>query len=174
MGKRQWDDPRNSLVFEYVRVIKDLQPKYFIFENVPGMLAGKHQQFLQELMEEFDNIGYDIAPPKVMDASVFGAPQRRKRLILLGSRKDVTPLDYPVETGEFNNVKGAIADLNSIPAFIGINQGIEAEKLDYSGFRKNFSLQPQGIYKFCHQRQRDNLVYNHLGSNHTEKSKKTL
>ncbi|AUC61725.1 DNA (cytosine-5)-methyltransferase 1 Dcm4 [Cyanobacterium sp. HL-69] len=172
MGKRQWDDPRNSLVFEYVRVIKDLQPKYFIFENVPGMLAGKHQQFLQELMEEFDNIGYDIAPPKVMDASVFGAPQRRKRLILLGSRKDVTPLDYPVETGEFNNVKGAIADLNSIPAFIGINQGIEAEKLDYSGFRKNFSLQPQGIYKFCHQRQRDNLVYNHLGSNHTEKSKK--
>ncbi|AFZ47923.1 DNA-cytosine methyltransferase [Cyanobacterium stanieri PCC 7202] len=171
MGKRQLDDPRNALVFEYLRVIKDLQPKYFIFENVPGMLTGKHQQFLQELMEEFNSIGYRVAKPRVMNASLFGAPQKRKRLILLGSRQDMIPLNYPMETGEFNDVQGAIADLNSIPAFIGVNKGIESEKLDYSGFRKNFSLKPQGIYRLCHQRERDNLIYNHVGSNHSSKSK---
>ncbi|MGY6529759.1 MAG: DNA cytosine methyltransferase [Cyanobacterium sp.] len=170
MGKRELDDPRNSLVFEYVRVIKDLRPKYFIFENVPGMLAGKHGQFLQELIKEFNSIGYGLAKPRVMDASVFGAPQRRKRLILLGSRQDVMPLEYPTETGEFNDVQSAIADLNFISAFVGVNQGIETEKLDYSGFRGNFALQPQGIYTLCHHRERDNLVYNHVGSKHTEKS----
>lgn len=171
MGKRQLDDPRNSLVFEYLRVIKHLKPKYFIFENVPGMTTGKHQQFLQELINEFEKIDYQITKPvQIVDASLFGAPQRRKRLILLGSRQDVQPLNYPLETEEFNDVASAIADLNSIPPFIGKNKGIEAEKLDYSGFRVNFALQPQGIYSLCHQRQTDKLIYNHIGSNHTEKS----
>jgi DNA (cytosine-5)-methyltransferase 1 len=89
MGKRQLDDPRNSLVFEYFRVIKDLKPKYFIFENVPGIAVGKHQQFLAELITEFENIGYHIAKPvKILDASLFSAPQKRKRLILIGSRRE--------------------------------------------------------------------------------------
>ncbi|MBE9221634.1 DNA cytosine methyltransferase [Cyanobacterium stanieri LEGE 03274] len=171
MGKRQLDDPRNSLVFEYLRVIRDLQPKYFIFENVPGMLTGTHQQFLKQLIEEFNNIGYTVPQPKIMDASDFGAPQKRKRLILLGSRGDMIPLNYPMETGEFNDVQSAIGDLNLIPAFIGTNQGIKAETLDYSGFRNNFALKPQGIYSLCHRRERNNLIYNHVGSNHTEKSK---
>ena len=172
MGKRQLDDPRNSLVFEYVRIIKHLKPKYFIFENVPGITTGKHRQFLQELINEFEKIDYQITKPiQILDASVFGAPQRRKRLILLGSRKDVQSVNYPIDTEEFNDVESAIADLNSIPAFVGNNQGIVAQKLDYSGFRANFALQPQGIYALCHPRERDNLVYNHVGSNHTEKSK---
>lgn len=172
IGKRQLDDPRNSLVFEYVRVIKDLKPKYFIFENVPGITIGSHKQFLEELITEFESIGYHIAKPfKILDASLFGAPQKRKRLILMGSRHDVTKVDYPWETQEFNNVESAIADLSSIPAFIGENKGIDSKKLDYSGFRRNFALNSQGIYQLCHHRQRDNFIYNHVGSNHTDKSR---
>lgn len=171
MGKRQLNDPRNSLVFEYFRVIKDLKPKYFIFENVPGIAVGKHQQFLAELITEFENIGYHIAKPvKILDASLFGAPQKRKRLILMGSRHDVKPVSYPLETQELHNVESAIDDLSLILPFIGENRGIDSKKLDYSGFRRNFALNSQGIYKLCHDRQRDNFVYNHVGSNHTEKS----
>ena len=50
IGKRQLDDKRNKLVFEYVRLIKEIKPKYFIFENVPGIASGKHQKFLEELL----------------------------------------------------------------------------------------------------------------------------
>ncbi|MTF39222.1 DNA cytosine methyltransferase [Cyanobacterium aponinum] len=172
MGKRQLDDPRNSLVFEYVRVIRDLQPKYFIFENVPGIAVGNHKQFLEELINEFESLGYHIAKPiQILDASLFGAPQKRKRLILMGSRHDMQPVNYPLETGEYNDVENTINDLSNIPAFIGKNESIDANKLDYSGFRRNFSPSPQGIYRLCHDRQRDNFVYNHVGSNHTEKSK---
>ncbi len=46
IGKRQLDDPRNSLVFEYVRIIKEVKPKYFIFENVPGIASGEHKKIL--------------------------------------------------------------------------------------------------------------------------------
>ena len=180
MGKRQLDDPRNSLVFEYLRIVKDLQPKYFIFENVPGIASGKHKQFLRELIAEFETIGYRITKPvQILDASLYGAPQKRKRLILLGSRKDVIQLNYPQPTHSLeakqgkkvlNNVANAIQDLSDIPAFIGEYKGINSKKLDYTDFRTNFALKPQGIYRLCHHRHHNGLVYNHIGSNHTEKS----
>lgn len=184
IGKRQLDDPRNSLVFEYVRIIKELSPKYFIFENVPGIAAGKHKKFLDELITEFKSIGYVIENPiKILDASLFGAPQKRKRLIIVGSRKDVIKATYPNETHtDFSNsnsplfeqnlkelitVGNAISDLSKIPAFIGEDKGIVAKKLDYSNFRSNFSFTPSGLFSLCHKRDVPQIVYGHIGSKHT-------
>ncbi|MFM7189792.1 MAG: DNA cytosine methyltransferase, partial [Microcystaceae cyanobacterium] len=96
MGKRQLDDPRNSLVFQYVRLVAEIQPKYFIFENVPGMATGKHRLFLEELINQFETVGYRITQPvQILDASEYGAPQKRKRLILLVSRSDHKPPPPP-------------------------------------------------------------------------------
>lgn len=178
IGKRQLEDPRNKLVFEYVRLILEIRPKYFIFENVPGIVTGKHQQFLQALINEFENNSYCIVKPAtVLDASLYGAPQKRKRLILLGYRKDMPPLKYPVdnkhENGNllsFNTVADAISDLASIPAFINNDCGVDATLLDYSDFRNNLAIKPQGIYNLCHQRAKNNIVWGHLGSKHTERS----
>ncbi|MGK7946047.1 MAG: DNA cytosine methyltransferase [Microcystaceae cyanobacterium] len=174
IGKRQLDDPRNSLIFEYLRIVKDLQPKYFIFENVPGMTSGKHQQFLKELIEEFEKIGYVVTKPiKILDASLFGAPQKRRRLIILGSRKDVHTVSYPCEThalSNFNSVGEAISDLEDFPAFLGNDQGINSDELNYQEFRKNFDIYPNGCYSLCHTRQVEQLVYGHLGSKHTQTS----
>ncbi len=176
IGKRQLDDPRNSLVFQYVRIINDIQPKYFIFENVPGIASGQHQKFLHELIREFKKIGYAIARPiKILDASLFGAPQKRKRLILIGSRKDVIQAGYPQETLDeveqnFNTVGEAISDLANIPAFLRSDRGIDPSKLDYSEFRTSFDLSPSGEYALCHKRQTDGKVWGHIGSQHTAKS----
>jgi len=167
IGKRQIDDPRNSLV--------EIKPKYFIFENVPGMATGKHKQFLEELISEFEAIGYTINQPiKILDASEYGAPQKRRRLILIGSRKDVTMATYPAvlsgEKSAFTSVYDAISDLESISAFIDNDLGIPASKLDYSGKRKKYSVQPRNIFKLCHQRTVDTKIYGHIGSVHTQKS----
>ena len=175
IGKRQIDDPRNSLVFQYLRIVKEIKPKYFIFENVPGMATGKHKQFLEELISEFEAIGYTINQPiKILDASEYGAPQKRRRLILIGSRKDVTMATYPAvlsgEKSAFTSVYDAISDLELIPAFIGTDLGIPASKLDYSGKRKKYSVQPRDIFKLCHQRTVDTKIYGHIGSVHTQKS----
>lgn len=187
IGKRQLDDPRNSLVFEYLRIIRELKPKYFIFENVPGIASGKHKKFLDELIVEFENIGYMVNKPiKILDSSLFGAPQKRKRLFLIGSRNNVKKSYYPQETHINNNfgyqqlfgndlsilttVEEAIADLSIHPPFTNNDQGIDSNDLDYTGFRKSFSLLPQGFFSLCHKRKVNNKVYGHLGSNHTDKS----
>ena len=58
MGGRVLEDPRNQLIFEYARIISTIRPKYFIFENVPGIASGKHQQFLEELIAIFNQNHY--------------------------------------------------------------------------------------------------------------------
>ncbi|VEP15522.1 Modification methylase XorII [Hyella patelloides LEGE 07179] len=178
MGKRQVDDPRNQLIFEYVRIVSEIKPKYFILENVPGMKTNKYQPLLQEFVKQFDNYGYSVIQPiQVLDASLYGAPQKRKRLIILGYRHDVLPLKYPDYTNlntnqsaVFKSVRVAIDDLSKIPVFIGQDYGVENSKLNYSQSRKSFATQPKGVYALCHQRARTNLVWGHLGSKHTETS----
>ena len=178
MGERLLEDPRNQLIFEYARMVSEIRPKYFIFENVPGIASGKHQKFLKELITTFKQNKYSIIEPiQVLDASLYGAPQKRKRLILIGHRNDVTPPNYPAPThGKDENllplttVSSAISDLSSIPVFIGNDDGINADKLDYSGFRKSFNIQSQGVYSFCHIRKDRQIVWGHLCSNHTNKT----
>ena len=63
IGKRVFDDPRNQLVFHYVRLVKELNPKYCVFENVKGLTLGKHAQFLDELIESLGDAGYDVLTP---------------------------------------------------------------------------------------------------------------
>ncbi len=178
IGRREVNDPRNQLIFEYARIVSEIRPKYFIFENVPGLASGKHQKFLEELIKKFQENNYSIVQPiKILDASLYGAPQKRKRLILIGYRNDVPELSYPSPThGQNGNllplttVNCAISDLSAIPVFIGKDRGINADKLDYSGFRKSFYIEPQGEYALCHRRNFNKLVWGHLGSKHTEQS----
>ena len=178
MGKRQLDDPRNQLVFEYLRIISEIKPKYFIFENVPGIATGKHKKFLNELIKEFKKIDYLVVQPiQVLDAFLYGAPQKRKRLILIGYRKDLPQPKYPSSSyGErdllpLTTVGCTISDLGKIPVFIGNDYGINADRLDYSKFRKSFNIKPQAEYSLCHQREiTDKIVWGHLGSKHTQKS----
>ena len=96
MGKRIFDDPRNGLIYEYLRLIRELQPKYFIFENVPGLAKGKQRIFLEQLITEFQQAGYGLtAPIQVLNSANYGVAQNRQRLIILGYRWDMPSLTYP-------------------------------------------------------------------------------
>lgn len=96
IGKRALDDPRNALVFHFLRLVLELQPKYFVFENVPGLTIGKHQKLLFEIIEEFNSNGYLVETNyKVLNAANYGVPQNRARLFLLGCRKGLSLPKYP-------------------------------------------------------------------------------
>ena len=96
IGHRAFDDPRNSLVREFVRIVKELDASYFVFENVKGLTVGKHRKFLEEVIEAFSDIGYRIRMPwQVLNASDYGVPQDRERLILVGAKKGNRLPDYP-------------------------------------------------------------------------------
>ncbi|MCU1302812.1 MAG: Cytosine-specific methylase, partial [Candidatus Sulfotelmatobacter sp.] len=107
IGQRALDDPRNTLVREFVRIVADLDASYFLFENVKGLTVGKHRDFLEELIGEFGRSGYQVRLPwKVFDAAEFGVPQHRERLILIGARNGLPLPEYPLPLFRPADAKG--------------------------------------------------------------------
>jgi DNA (cytosine-5)-methyltransferase 1 len=96
IGHRAFDDPRNKLVGEFVRIVSELGAKSFVFENVKGLTVGKHKVFLQELVCAFEAAGYTIREPwQVLNAAHYGVPQYRERLFLMGVRRGYDTPSYP-------------------------------------------------------------------------------
>jgi DNA (cytosine-5)-methyltransferase 1 len=99
IGKRVFDDPRNSLVLDFVRIVCELNADYFVFENVKGLTVGKHRLFLEQLIREFEQRGYSVRLPwSVLNATSYGVPQDRKRLFLLGAKNGLSAPYYPAPT----------------------------------------------------------------------------
>lgn len=78
-------DDRGSLFEEYVRVLKKLQPKGFLFENVYGLLGAEKGESIKKIVRAFKEIGYNISY-RVLDAADYGVPQHRERIIIVGSK----------------------------------------------------------------------------------------
>ena len=96
IGKRALDDPRNVLVRDFVRIVRELDSDFFVFENVKGLTVGKHRKFLDELITEFEAAGYEVRKDwRVLNACEFGVPQDRRRLFLLGAKRGLRVPEYP-------------------------------------------------------------------------------
>ena len=87
-GKRLLDDPRNALFREYVRLLRGLQPKVFVMENVSGLVKGKMKLVFAEILTELKASGYAVSA-RLLNAKYFGVPQSRERLIFIGVREDL-------------------------------------------------------------------------------------
>lgn len=122
IGKRVIDDPRNQLVFHYVRIVRELQPKYCVFENVKGLTLGKPSGILKELINELNTAGYDVVLPyQVLNAADYGVPQDRRRLFLIGTRRGLTVPNYPEPSKKRTTVWEAIGDLPDADGFEELN-----------------------------------------------------
>jgi len=87
-GKRIIDDPRNQLFREYVRLLRGLQPKVFVMENVSGMVKGKMKLIFADILRELKASGYAVSA-RLMNAMYFNVPQSRERMIFIGVREDL-------------------------------------------------------------------------------------
>lgn len=87
-GFRMKDDPRNQLFRHFVDIVSEVNPKVIVFENVEGILSYQKGETYREIIELFSELGYYTEGRKLM-ASYYGAPQRRKRVIILCTRKDI-------------------------------------------------------------------------------------
>lgn len=79
-------DPRNKLVYAYLDIIRELKPRWFLMENVAGLANLDKGLFLDSLIKEFKDIGYENTEYKVLNAADYGVPQLRKRLIIMGNK----------------------------------------------------------------------------------------
>ncbi|MDV6373315.1 DNA cytosine methyltransferase [Deinococcus arenicola] len=113
LGRRgSFDDPRGKLVFEYVRLINELKPKSFLFENVPGLLTINGGKDWKELKAYFQGeTGYSFSD-SVLNAADFGIPQIRKRIIGVGLQNSKQQFAFPKPTFQDPNSKLGIFDDN--------------------------------------------------------------
>lgn len=113
------DDPRGQLFYEYIRILRETKPKFFVAENVSGMLAKRNSGAVQEFLNLFNEVGYDVNL-KMLNAHDYDVPEDRDRIFYIGFRKDlnIQRFDYPEPLSSRPTLRDAIWDLkdNAIPA----------------------------------------------------------
>lgn len=106
-------DKRGQLFYDFIRILEAKQPKFFLAENVSGMLISKHSEALEGIKELFRNagIGYELSF-KMLNASDYNVPQDRKRVFFIGIRKDLNfKYQFPSETFPKTTLENTILDL---------------------------------------------------------------
>ena len=162
-GPRKFEDTRNRLFRSFVRISAHLKPKVIILENVPGIISLFKGHVKDEILKEFQGIGYDI-DYKVLNSANYGVPQIRKRAIFIGVRRDIgTTISFPTpihDASSYITCEQAVSDLHEL------DDDVMPESFEYASSATN-----------DYQRlMRDNAdkVNNHLITKHQEKVKNTI
>lgn len=138
IGKRSKDDPRNTLVHHFYRHVEELRPKFFVMENVEGLLDGDNRNVLMSAMERVI-ARYTIVGPLVVNAANFGAATNRRRVIVVGydpeECDEVSSDSLLPSPGGLATVLDAIADLPS-----PIDGDEKTDEFDWTGY----PLLPEG------------------------------
>lgn len=114
-GRRNPDDPRNRLVQEFLRIVKEFQPEFFVIENVQGFrtMTDKKGKLVLEIVDEISKeSGYNIQP-YFLNSKDYGVAQKRKRMFLIGSKKK--NLKYDIKKSKELKVKDIILPRKKIP-----------------------------------------------------------
>ena len=160
-GNRDKKDPRNSLFMEFVRFVKHFQPRFFVMENVTGILSmqTKSGELVKDvILSEYDKAGYNVEI-YVLNAAEYGVPQSRIRVFFIGLRKDIPYDREKVEPKGFLfgddqiTIEQAIMDLPQISA----GEGCEVAE---------YPCEPQNEYQKW-VRNGSTAVYNHIAMRHT-------
>ena len=136
--KNMQEDPRNNLYIYYAEFLKKYSPKYFVFENVIGLLTAKNSDgelYFDKMKQLFESIGYDLEY-SILSAEEYGVLQNRKRIILVGKRGHSSGnsfYPFPVKSKINANVYDLLKDLPSIKAGEGSPYPIKTS-CDYSNW----------------------------------------
>ncbi len=110
-ARRGIDDKRGRLFFEYIRVLEEKQPKFFLAENVSGILHPKHKDALRNIIEKFEGAGFNVSW-KLLNANDYDVPEDRQRVIIVGYHKSLGKnYEFPEPQAYKPVLRDAIGDL---------------------------------------------------------------
>lgn len=106
------EDPRGQLFWEFIRVVKDKQPKFFLAENVKGILGLKHKEAFDFIISKYENVGYRVSY-KLLNAKDYSVPQDRQRVIVVGIRIDIgKEYEFPEPSSNLLTLRDAISNID--------------------------------------------------------------
>jgi DNA (cytosine-5)-methyltransferase 1 len=162
-GNRDRHDPRNSLFMDFLRCVKHFRPKFFVMENVKGLLSMKTadgSSVIEIILNEFSKAGYKTSY-SVLNSAWFGTPQLRERVFIIGVSEEYPfneSLIFPQQEIQFDDyvtVDMAISDLPPIES----GEGAESQA---------YRTPPQNDYQIW-ARQNSEGVFNHVAMRHTDR-----
>ena len=110
-SQRGINDSRGKLFFDYIRILKDKQPKFFLAENVSGMLANRHNAAVNNIIDMFRSCGYNVTI-NLVNAKDYGVAQERKRIFYIGFRNDLNiNFNFPEGSTANNSKKITLRDI---------------------------------------------------------------
>jgi len=170
-GPRKFHDPRNKLFLSFIQITKDINPKAFVIENVPGLLSLFKGKLAEAIIHEFESNGYKIYP-KILNAADYGVPQTRRRVFFIGLRNSNKNFNFPLKNHselapllgdpqeKYITCEEALSDLNPLNGHPG-----SAEQ--------EYFLPPRCKYQKM-MRKGSHKVYNHIATKHTKKVKQII
>lgn len=153
---RSMEDSRNYLYLELLRIIKDKKPKFFVAENVKGLLSMQKGKVIDLIVRDFEEIGYQV-DYQLLNAADYGVPQARERVIIIGNRLGESNPFPKITHGDKNEVK-------KLDLFESMSNSLQPYKTvkDTIGFLENIELQNGKVEDYIKVDGRK--IYNHVAS----------
>ena len=158
-GQRLIDDERNKLYREYFRVLEEVNPKFFVIENVTGLLTFAKGAVKNDIIRRANALGYKVFLD-TLDTSKFGIPQIRLRIIFIGIKKELCNKDFVFPVGN----KKPITILDAIDDLPSLDNGEDNTKYNKPPRTESERIIRDGMTE----------LHNHILSKHTEDTKKTI
>lgn len=155
-GTRNFDDKRNRLYLAMIETVKELNPKAFLIENVPGLARLYNGTVKDEIIKRFTEMGYKVNM-KILCAADYGVPQMRKRVFFIGIRDTDSTFEFPIPTHDQNNYVTCEQALGDLPSR---EDGFGNEIDEYT-------KKPSSEYQ-AYIRGKETTLYNHVATNHSE------
>ena len=173
VGNRRPDDPRNMLIFYFIQWVKYFKPKFFVMENVPGILSMGKGKVVEKVVNLYREIGY-TCKMEILLAADYGVPQLRQRVFFIGTQdKSVHSLKIQKTNINATQKKSDLGD-NALPSYLTVQDAI-SDILNIDPFTKKrtddmikkYSCQPKTRYQ-KYLRKNSTGLYDHFAPNHSE------
>lgn len=133
VGTRDVNDPRNHLYLEYCRVVEQLNPDFFVLENVKGLTTLANGAFRDDIIKRFGELGF-IVEYKIVNAADYGVPQNRLRVFFVGIKNK--HFSFPTPSGKKITCMDALSDLPSLNSSNGLDDVHYYESAPQNNYQK--------------------------------------
>lgn len=165
-GKRLMSDPRAELFQEYIRVLKILSPKVFVFENVKGLLSMQNGKLFPRIIEEFENLGYSTTY-KILNSADFGVPQQRERVIIVGTKLKKA-FEFPSPTHRNPDLPHDMFTAK-LPVYVTLGEAIgDLPHLNNNDKEETYLSDPQNEYQAFMRSEVKGKLTEHSSPNNSE------
>ncbi|NVM19611.1 MAG: DNA cytosine methyltransferase [Candidatus Lokiarchaeota archaeon] len=173
VGNRRPDDPRNMLVFFFIKWVEYFKPTFFVMENVKGILTMGKGQVVEKIKKMYNDIGYNCKM-QVLLAAEYGVPQLRERVFFIGT-KDNSVQNIKIKKSRRKEAKQkTLFEVDSLPPFLNVKDAL-SDILDIAPFIENdrsnaimnYTKPPKTQYQEYLRKNSDKL-YEHIAPNHSD------